>query len=146
MADNVRALRGTHPERAASKRGQTKVRLPPSVPVAPSELSAEGRAEWDRIVPTLDAKGLLASVDRAVIVLYCSAWSHAVEAEELLRSGGLVTEGQKGNEVRSPVWMIWREAANLAAALAKELLLTPNARLRATMPEVVVIEGADLLD
>lgn len=146
MADNVRALRGTHPERAESKQAVSKVRLPPGVPQAPDDLGDEAKAEWARIVPTLDAKGLLAIVDRGVIASYCRAWAHACQAEELL-GHGLTATDKNGEERKSPAWQIWREATSLAAALAKELLLTPNARLRATMPEAGDGDKAeDLLD
>ena len=45
------------------------------------------------------------------------------------------------------MWQIWREATSMATALAKELLLTPNARLRSPMPEAADDSKVeDLLD
>lgn len=142
MADNVRALRGNPGRRESPK----ALKLPPGSPTAPADLAAEAKAEWDRIVPSLDARGLLATVDRGVIASYCRAWAHACVAETALESG-LVRIDSNGEERKSPAWQIWREATALAAALAKELLLTPNARLRATMPEAGDGDKAkDLLD
>lgn len=134
MPDNVRALRGTHPERAEAKSSKKPVKFPPAAPEPPADLDTEAVAEWKRVVPELDSKGLLAKVDRGVIASYCRAWSHACAAETWLRDG-LVFVDDDGNERKSPMWQVWREATVLMTALAKELLLTPNARLRATMPD-----------
>ena len=135
MPDNVRALRGTHPERAEAKTQRKSVRLPPSRPSPPADLVGEALAEWKRIVPALDAKGLLTKIDRGVLASYCRAWAHACKAESELEAGGMVRNDRDGNERKSPWWQVWRESTALAAMLAKELLLTPNTRLRASMPE-----------
>lgn len=134
MADNVRALRGTHPERATTRTKKATVKLKPSVPEPPADLDAEALAEWGRIVGELDEKGLLAAVDRGILASYCRAWSNACLAQELL-SVGLLVDDKNGDVRKSPAWQIWREATALSAALAKELLITPSSRLRATMPE-----------
>lgn len=130
MADNVRQLRGNPGKRATPK----TVTLAPAAPVPPSDLDAEALAEWQRIVPALNEKGLLAEVDRGVLAGYCRAWSNACLAQELL-SIGLLVDDKNGDVRKHPAWQMWREATALSAALAKELLITPNSRLRATMPE-----------
>jgi P27 family predicted phage terminase small subunit len=136
MADNVRQLRGTHPERSDERREVKKVKLTPSRPNPPTGLDREAAAEWRRIVPELDDKGLLSKVDRGVLTAYCRAWSHACAAQKILEEGDLVLPGTEDYGPRKhPAWQIWREATTLATALQKELLLTPSARLRATMPE-----------
>ncbi|MEV8156552.1 phage terminase small subunit P27 family [Streptomyces fradiae] len=130
--EHLRLLRGNPGGRPAPSR----VTAPPGVPEAPDWLEAEARAEWDRIVPDLDRLGVLAKVDRAALSTYCAAWSKFVEAERLLQSDDLVAERRAGNgPAKSPAWQIWREAATTVAALAKELFITPNARLRAVKPE-----------
>lgn len=143
MSDNVRQLRGNPGRRESQK----TLKLGPKAPDAPEDLPAEARAEWDRVVPELNRHGLLAGVDRLVIASYCRAWAHACDAEALLNDSGLVVMDPKGDVRKHPAWQIWRESTSLAAALAKELLATPNARLRATMPEADDGDKAeDLLD
>lgn len=147
MPDNVRALRGTHPERAEEKAGVKRVKLTPGAPNPPESLKGEGLREWRRIVPDLDRRGLLAKVDRAVLVLYCRTWQHACNAQDDLEMTDLLVETKDGM-AKSPVWQIYREATYLCGQLAKELLITPSARLRATMPEAAdgKDDGADILD
>lgn len=147
MPDNVRALRGTHPERSQEATGRKTVKLPPAAPSPPESLKGEGLREWKRIVPDLDQRGLLAKVDRAVLVEYCTAWANSRDAQAILEQEGLIVEDGDGDFRKNPAWQIWREATALTAALAKELLITPSSRLRATMPEAGDgQEGEDILD
>ena len=53
-------------------------------PSMPRDLPAEAQAEWRRVVPELEEIGLLAKVDRAVLVRYCTAWADWVELQRLL--------------------------------------------------------------
>ncbi|MFC8155857.1 phage terminase small subunit P27 family [Streptomyces cinereoruber] len=141
--DNVRALRGNPGGRPAPQR----VTAPPSAPDIPSWLDEEGQAEWARVVPQLDALGVLAKVDRAVLSAYCAAWSKFVAAEQLLQGDDLVAERRAGNgPAKNPAWQIWREAATTVAALARDLFLTPNARLRSVKPEAADDQEDDILD
>lgn len=127
--DNVRALRGMDPAPA-------RLAAAPGTPEAPAWLEPEAAAEWERVVPELDRLGVLATVDRAVLTTYCSAWSKFVTAERLLQGDDLVAERRAGNgPAKNPAWQIWRESATTVAMLAKELFITPNSRLRAVKPE-----------
>ena len=141
--DNVRALRGNPGGRPAPKRLSTK----PGTPSVPAWLDTEAKAEWRRVVPELDRLGVLAKVDRAALATYCAAWSKFVQAEKLLQSDDLVAERRAGNgPAKNPAWQIWREAATTVAALAKELFLTPSARLRSVKPEADDEQEDDILD
>jgi P27 family predicted phage terminase small subunit len=51
-------------------------------------LSGEARAEWDRVVPGLEALDLLKESDRALLTAYCETWSTYVEALALVRENG----------------------------------------------------------
>jgi P27 family predicted phage terminase small subunit len=132
MPDNVRALRGTHLERKAAP----TLDLPKGTPHPPASLKGEGLAEWKRIVPLLESKGILSPADRAVITLYCQAWARACEADRRLLDEGLVIVGGSDRGERAhPAYATWRQSASLAAQLAKELMMTPAVRLRTTVPE-----------
>jgi phage terminase small subunit len=64
-------------------------------PAMPKDLPAEAKAEWRRVVPELEEIGLLAKVDRAMLIRYCSAWSDWLELEGLLAQSGKVLKGAR---------------------------------------------------
>jgi P27 family predicted phage terminase small subunit len=98
--------------------------MPPGMPAA-------ARAEWRRVVPALVEMGVLARMDRSLLLRYCLAWADWCELTELLRTSGKLLRGQKGNLVRNPLWMMKRDAEQIVTDLARQLGLTPAARLRA---------------
>ncbi len=100
-------------------------------PPMPRELTGEARAEWRRIVPELERAGMLARVDRGMLLRYCAAWADWCELRELLGRSGKVIRGQKGNLVRNPLWLLLQDAERTLTELARQLGLTPASRLRA---------------
>ena len=147
LPDNVRNLRGN----PGGTPQRHRLKLPPRAPSPPSWLSREAKAEWRRVVPGLDRMGVLAEVDRAVLSAYCDAWSRFVEAARLMPKDFLSSRTDR--EAKSPLWQIWRESATQVRELAKELYLTPTARLRSEIPEVASGQyqepregGEDILD
>ncbi len=42
-------------------------------PSKPRSLTGEAAAEWSRVVPELERSGILSTVDRALLVRYCTA-------------------------------------------------------------------------
>ena len=100
-------------------------------PPMPRNLPAEAKAEWRRVVPELEEIGLLATIDRGVLIRYCTAWADWVELQGLLERSGKLIRGQKGNFVRNPLWFMKQDAEQTVAELGKQLGLTPVARLRA---------------
>jgi P27 family predicted phage terminase small subunit len=102
-----------------------------SRPVMPRDLPPEAKAEWRRIVGELETAGLLATIDRAVLIRYCSAWSDWVELQKLLERSGKLLKGPRGHFVRNPLWFMKQDAEQTLADLGRQLCLTPAARLRA---------------
>ena len=100
-------------------------------PERPEELSAAAIEEWERVVPQLEDMGVLATIDRALLIRYCTAWSDWLELEGMLQKSGKLIRGQKGNLVRNPLWLMRRDAEQMVTDLARQLGLTPMARLRA---------------
>jgi P27 family predicted phage terminase small subunit len=147
LPDNVHALRGTTPNANRGTEKSVPVVLAPGAPEPPEVLAGEALAEWNRVVPVLDADGLLSKIDRAILVTYCSAWAVLVQCTEHLPSGSMVAKGDKTN-VKAPEFMAWRDASTLVQSLAKELFATPVARLRTRRPEApdAESEGAGILD
>lgn len=120
---NPKAVR-RNPRRSAG-------RMTVSHPSKPRSLTGEAAAEWNRVVPELERSGILSTVDRALLVRYCTAWADWVELDRLLQQGGKIVRGQKGNLVRSPAWLMRKDAEQTLIELGRQLGLTPVARLRA---------------
>lgn len=131
-----------------SKKPKPRLILEPAAPAPPTTLSKEAKAEWKRIVPELDAKGLLAKVDRGVLSAYCDAWAQWNRARLELDEGELtVLSGHDLRPAKNPAWQIYAQAGALVAKFATELFITPNARLRAQLPEADdAEEGSGILD
>lgn len=127
--DNVRALRGMKPLKAPDGSRARRVVLAPKAPAMPP-LSQAAAAEWRRITKELNRAGVLAEVDRGVLVAYCTAWAHMMEAETILRAEKIVRPNREKVPVRHPAWSIYREANRTLIAAAGQLYLTPVARLR----------------
>ena len=125
--------RGPLPNPNAVRRNSRRStgRVSVSHPPKPRSLTGEAAAEWSRVVPELERSGILSTVDRALLVRYCTAWADWVELDRLLQQGGKIVRGQKGNLVRSPAWLMRKDAEQTLIELGRQLGLTPIARLRA---------------
>lgn len=108
-------------------------------PTPPPSLTGEAREEWQRVVPELEAIGVLAIVDRAVLIRYCITWAEWCELQAKVEKTGMIIKGRLDTLVRNPLILLRNDAGRTLADLGKELALTPNARLRAglkhEMPE-----------
>ncbi len=108
----------------------------------PSGLPAEAQREWRRIVPTLDDLGLLAALDRGVLIRHCVAWAEWLQLGDLVAQSGRLIKGREGTLVRNPLLLQRKDAAETLDRLAVQLGLTPIARLRSgILPEVSEPEG-----
>lgn len=96
----------------------------------PRTLTGEARAEWRRIVPELSALGVLEPLDRGLLIRYCSTWASWVELTEQVRLTGRVIRGRNGDTVRNPLWFQLRDCAAMLSEMGRQLMLSPQARLR----------------
>lgn len=97
----------------------------------PDGFEGEAAAEWQRVVPEIEAMGLLATLDRGVLVRYCRGWADWCELDEKLQANGMIVKGRRDSLVRNPLWMMRSDIEVTLEALGKQLGLTPAARLRA---------------
>ncbi len=130
--DNVRALRGMKALRTPDGAKARRIVLAPKAPAMVKGLSAAAGAEWRRVTKELERAGVLADVDRGVLVAYVTAWAHMMEAEALLRKDGVVIASKRGDTgpVKHPAWQVYREANRTMLAAAVQLYITPVSRLR----------------
>lgn len=122
-------------------RADVKAGAPPTPD--PEELGGEAAAEWNRVVPELDAAGVLSVVDRAALVAYCLAWSDLAAARDILAREGLLTSepiqnsrGETIGERRKlhPAHQLHERAFRRVRSLLAELGLTPASRQRLEGP------------
>lgn len=126
----LKKLQGTHrKDRAARNELEAK----PGVPAMPSWLNAEARAEWRRIVPQLEALGILSDVDGGMLADYCTAHALAVNATKKYQREGMV-KTINGQLQKHPAVKIAQEARAQARLLAAEFGLSPSSRSRISAP------------
>lgn len=137
-----RRLRGNPGKRKPKPRPHFPVEAPP----LPEWLSPAAAAEWERIVPTLLTRRLLAVTDYGVLAHYCASVATADAALRELQTAGVVIEGAKGDR-KHPAFQVWRDSVSQLIVLARELGLTPSARSRMSAPEANPDDGsAGILD
>lgn len=124
--------RGPAPQQNVRRRNKrtTAGTMKSQRPIRPASMTGEARAEWNRVVAYLEEVGAISQVDRSLLVRYCNAWQEWHELTELLKGSGRLVHGRGGELVRNPLFIIRREAELTLEALARELAVTPVARLR----------------
>lgn len=96
----------------------------------PVELDDAGRAEWERVSRLMTASGVLTAADRAVLTLYCSAWSRWAKANAFVLKTGEVLKTTEGNFYQNPYLSVANKALEQVAKLAAALGLDPTSRTR----------------
>lgn len=126
---NVHLLQGNRSKKALSELGGA-VRPPVHAPVAPDHLTVDALAEWNRVVPLLEAMGIIADLYRASLAVYCQAWARHVHAERKLAELGddaLVSSTPSGYK-QIGVWLqVSNRAAEQMKTFAAEFGMTPSA-------------------
>lgn len=103
---------------------------PPGVPPAPGWLSDLARAEWDRIVPMLEASKVMSPRHQQTLASYCDAFADMVEADRELKASGATFMDDKGRVSNHPAWNRKRDARSQMLKIAAEFGLTASALAR----------------
>jgi len=106
-------------------------------PRQPADLSPAASAVWRRVLREMGATGVISAVDADILRAYCEAVSrYAYAAAALEQVGPLITAAgsgaRRGELVKNPLHQVVRDNALLVRALARELGLTPAARVGLT--------------
>ena len=103
-----------------------------AIPKCPQHLDETARKEWTRISKHLAALGLVSEIDRAALAAFCVAWSRWVEAEEKLKTHGILVKSKSPNgfPIPSPFLAIANKAMKQMVDLATEFGMTPSSRTR----------------
>lgn len=86
--------------------------------------------EWNRVVGELYALGILTQVDRAALVVYCTAWADYVKACNKLEKEGDVIISDKGGMYQNPWVAIKKRSMDQIIKFSAEFGMTPSSRSR----------------
>lgn len=105
------------------------IEAPPSaLPPAPDWLGSVGALKWHEVGPHLAAVGLFAAIDGGALAQYCAAWDEFHQADEEVRSIGLLVPTKAGVAANPAVKI--RQAARAAIRQwGSEFGLSPAARV-----------------
>jgi P27 family predicted phage terminase small subunit len=139
-------IREGNPGHRARDRVDSGMRLEPAAPPEPSwvtvlpavpgdtnqqaaaqRLRASAREEWRRIVPELDAQGLLATVDFAILQDHCIAFALAMECVRRISIEGLTILTQRGRH-RNPATTILGQQRDRLKFTTAQIGLSPLTR------------------
>lgn len=116
-------MKGTKP---SMKTDNSAIR---SVKPPPKWMSADSKAEWKKVFPSLVERRILTVADLGSLEHYCIAVGTVREMERKLQAEGYVFVGENGLK-RHPATVVRSEAMTQARLLAAELGLTPVSRSR----------------
>lgn len=123
----IKELEGNPGKRALNKKEPKPELL---IPSCPAHLKGEARKEWNRIVKELHALGILTNVDRAALVVYCTAWADYVKACNKLEKEGYVIISDKGGMYQNPWVALQKRSMDQIMRFAAEFGMTPSSRSR----------------
>jgi len=170
MAGNSNSGRRPKPIALRILEGSNKRPIPqtpmptPVAPTCPDWLTALAKTEWARVVPELDAIGLLTQCDMAVLAGYCQSYARWQQAEMVIETEGMTYEAlvvhpddkaHKGGDQPEVLSTTWKPRPEVAIARAEkqamlrymtELGLTPSSRARIVLKGERVDEDGSLLD
>jgi P27 family predicted phage terminase small subunit len=109
------------------------------LPRAPDHLSVEAKKEWRRAGRFLLTLGLISDLDLAAFAAYCTAYGRWVEAEDALKTYGVMIKSPNGFPVQSPYLGVANKAMEQMRSLLSEFGMSPASRTRvagvAQLPE-----------
>lgn len=101
---------------------------------APGVLDANGKQEWDRIVPQLQSRGILNVTDQSIVLAYCLEMQAYLKAKKDIEAKGeyLEAENKAGATYYAinPSVQIGNKALSNAMRIATEFGFTPSSRTR----------------
>lgn len=103
----------------------------------PYRLLPKARRFWKDNADRLTALGLLTEIDIPAFQLMASHYAVAVQAAEVIRDEGLLTEDEHGLQRKHPALQVMRDHSAAFRTYAAEFGMTPSSRsrVRAEVPE-----------
>lgn len=108
----------------------------------PDILGEVGRDEWVRVTTLLGT--ILKECDRQILTSMCFEWEKYVKTELLIAKEGAVIKDRFGEKVLNPLRMVAKDSWGRFKELAVHFGMTPNARMKIKVPEVIKVEDNKL--
>jgi P27 family predicted phage terminase small subunit len=103
----------------------------------PTWLPKWAKVFWRKYAFKLKELGLLTEADQPAFETLALLYSQIRDAQEEIAARGLIVEGARGGEVKNPAFTILNQARKDFRLFAIEFGLTPAARERLDLPEVL---------
>jgi P27 family predicted phage terminase small subunit len=94
----------------------------------------EAAAEWERVIETL-SQGHVTTVDRAVLIAYCTHWARWQALETEASKHPFIVRSPNGYPIPNPALGMANKAFSLMLKAAVELGITPSSRSRIMLAE-----------
>ena len=107
------------------------------LPTCPAHLNSTAKREWKRVLSELGPIGLATKLDRSALAAYCQVYARWVEAEEQIKTHGVLVKGSKGYPVLSPYLEVANKAIQQMRLLLAEFGMTPSARTRVSASALI---------
>ena len=127
----ILSARGSNRENRGGAGMQAKAEIPP----CPKGLGAIARREWKRQSKILLELGVISSLDRAALAVWCDTWGEFLSAVGHLKKHGKTVKGSMGQVVQSPWLKTKAAAADRLLKYAAQFGFTPSARARINSAE-----------
>ena len=112
----------------------------------PAWLEAEAKKEWKRLAPSLEAMGILTTVDISAFAGYCQAYARWKEAEEFISKHGSIFQTPSGYVQQVPQVSIAQQNLKIMQSFCSEFGLTPATRSRIIADNGSVGEADDPME
>ena len=131
--------------RGSRVRGPHKsgIDAPAGIPQPPEYLCDIGRAEWERIVPMLEASKVMSLRHQHTLAAYCDALADMVKANNELQQHGATFMDDKGRVMNHPAWYRKKDSRLHMLRLAEQFGLTASALARVSAVDAPTAEDAE---
>ena len=131
--------------RGSRVRGPHKsgIDAPAGIPQPPEYLCDIGRAEWQRIVPMLEASKVMSLRHQHTLAAYCDALADMVKANNELQQHGATFMDDKGRVMNHPAWYRKKDSRLHMLRLAEQFGLTASALARVSAVDAPTAEDAE---
>jgi P27 family predicted phage terminase small subunit len=128
IPDNIKRLKGTLEKSRVNEEQPEFNRVSHIEP--PEGLGDIATQEWLRVVPLLDAAGVLTEADVSALRAYCLAYQTFEIAAKAVEVEGITAVGHNGGVSTNPSFRVMKEAGLLMHRYLTEFGLTPSSRSR----------------
>ena len=113
------------------------------LPKPPKRLDANGKKEWTRLATMLYQLGVMTELDTIAFEVLITTWLRWCNANELIKTNGLLIVGQNGILQRNPAIKIADDSLKNLEKLLSDFGATPSSRARVKanpQPEIDELE------